>query len=30
MGGDEDDLIPAVKISPAEGPLFVPLLLFRV
>ena len=22
MGGNEDDIIPAIKISPAEGPFF--------
>jgi hypothetical protein len=30
MGGNEDDMILAVKISPAEGPLYVSLLLLRV
>ena len=25
MGGSEDDIIPAVKISPAEGPFFLSL-----
>ena len=28
MGGNEDDMILAVKISPAEGSLFVSLLFF--
>ena len=27
MGGNENDMILAVKISPAEGPFFVSLLL---
>lgn len=30
MGGSADDMIPAVKISPAEGPFFVSILLFLV
>lgn len=30
MGGNGDDVIPAVKISPAEGPFFSLLILLRV